>query len=245
MFSLMRIPTVLLALSLSVIWSVGAPVDVKAQSGSIVVDDFEQDSAGDYPSNWVHVSGGGDVYDVSRGMDDDSEWARVRNENGRSFLRTYTKSEALRITARSGKEFDWQLGEHPWIEWKWRIHAYPEGAAETDRGRNDTAAAMYVTFGSDWLGRPKSIKYTFSSTLPVGTTDKQGALRIMVIDSANEPRVGQWKTMRRNIRSDYRQLFGENPPNDPISITVWNDSDTISDQTSEADFDNIRLLPPQ
>lgn len=214
-----------------------------AQDDAVVVDDFQDDEEGTYPNQWVFVASNQEVLDIETQMSE-NEWARVQRNNGRAYLRTFTENEALRISLLNGEQFDWALDEHPWFEWKWRIRSYPEGAAENDRRRNDTAAAMYVTFGSDWLGRPRSIKYTFSSSLPVGTTDQQGPLRVMVIDSANEPGLGRWKTMRRNIRSDYRQLFGEDPPNDPVSITIWNDSDTISGQTSEADFDAIRLIPP-
>ncbi len=209
-----------------------------------LLDDFESNDEGELPDQWVYVTSDQRLLEISTQMDE-NEWARVQREDGRAYLRTYTQGEAMRISLLNEEHFNWDLQEHPWFEWKWRIQSYPEGAAENNRRRNDTAAAMYVTFGSDWLGRPKSIKYTFSSSLPVGTTDEQGPLRVMVIDSANKPGLGQWKTMRRNIRSDYRQLFGENPPNNPISITIWNDSDTISGQTSEADFDAIRLLPPQ
>ncbi|MFO8231864.1 MAG: DUF3047 domain-containing protein [Longimonas sp.] len=233
---------VLLTIGLSVVLGMGAPADSIAQSNGVVVDDFEQDSDGAYPSNWVYVSSDGDVYDVSREMDDDDEWARVQQEDGRSFLRTYAEGTALRITARNGEEFDWSLNEQPWLEWTWRVRSYPEGGNEKEKSANDTAAAIYVTFGTDWIGRPKSIKYTFSSTLGVGATDQQGPLRVMVIDSPNNRGFGDWKTIRRNIPADYRQLFGEDPPNDPISITIWSDSDTIAGQESSADFDEIRVL---
>ena len=222
----------------------GHPLAATGQQEAVVIDNFQDDEDDTYPSQWVFVASNQKVLDIETQMSE-NEWARVQREDGRAYLRTYTQGEAMRISLLNEEHFDWDLEEHPWFEWRWRIQSYPEGAAENERRRNDTAAAMYVTFGSDWLGRPKSIKYTFSSSLPVGTTDEQGPLRVMVIDSANEPGLGEWKTMRRNIPSDYRQLFGENPPNNPISITIWNDSDTISGQTSEADFDAIRLLPPQ
>lgn len=222
----------------------GHPLAATGQQEAVVIDNFQDDEDDTYPSQWVFVASNQEVLDIETQMSK-NEWARVQREDGRAYLRTYTQGEAMRISLLNEEHFDWDLEEHPWFEWTWRIQSYPEGAAENERRRNDTAAAMYVTFGSDWLGRPKSIKYTFSSSLPVGTTDEQGPLRVMVIDSANEPGLGEWKTMRRNIPSDYRQLFGENPPNNPISITIWNDSDTISGQTSTSDFDAIRLLPPQ
>jgi Protein of unknown function (DUF3047). len=101
-----------------------------------------------------------------------------------------------------------------------------------------------VTFGSDWLGRPKSIKYTYSSSLPVGTTVSFGPLKVIVVDSAREPRAGEWETVQRRIRDDYRQVFGGSPPDRPVSITLWSDSDTTGDE-AVVDIDDLELLPPR
>jgi hypothetical protein len=70
-----------------------------------------------------------------------------------------------------------------------------------------------------------------------------GPLKVIVANSAVEPRTGEWKTQQRNVVSDYRQVFGDTPPDEPAAITIWSDSDTTGD-TAKVDFDDIKLLPP-
>ncbi|WP_262504726.1 DUF3047 domain-containing protein [Salinibacter ruber] len=56
--------------------------------------------------------------------------------------------------------------------------------------------------------------------------------------------MGEWETVQRRIRDDYRQVFGEDPPDRPVSITLWSDSDTTGDE-AKVDVDDIELLPPR
>ncbi len=209
-------------------------------TSTVIVENFESDTVGEFPSLWVYVTEGQKItsYEEER---EAGERFTVAHEEGNKFLRVFTRNEAQRYTLRNGNEFNWQLNKHPRIQWRWRAHKLPEGASE--QGQNDTGAALYVTFGSDWLGRPKSIKYTYSSSLPVGTIVSFGPLKVIVVDSAQEPRMGQWKTHRRNVLSDYQQVFGGSPSNKPVSITIWSDSDTTGD-VAEVDIDDIMLLPP-
>lgn len=205
-----------------------------------VIDDFEQYEQGSLPSEWKFITSGQEVWALDRVMDE-REWFRVIEEDGNKFGRAYTEGEALRVTLRNEENFEWSLRRHPRLQWRWRALKLPEGASEEDE--NDVGAAVYVTFGSDWLGRPKSIKYTYSSSLPVGTVVSFGPLKVIVVDSAIEPRFGKWKTVQRNVITDYQQVFGGEPPARPVSITIWSDSDTTGD-VAKADFDDIELLPP-
>jgi hypothetical protein len=54
--------------------------------------------------------------------------------------------------------------------------------------------------------------------------------------------MGDWKTVRRNVVADYRRLFGEEPPQRPLLITLWSDSDDTGDR-AEVDIDDLILLP--
>jgi hypothetical protein len=210
-------------------------------SSAIVVDSFEDDAPGTFPGGWVFVESEEEIrsYEETR---DAGETVEVREENGNRFVRLITNNAALRYTKRNGVDFEWNLKEHPRLQWRWRANELPEGASEKDK--NDTGGAVYVTFGTDWLGRPKSIKYTYSSSLPVGTTVSFGPLKVIVVDSAREPHLGEWKTVQRRIRDDYRQVFGGRPPDRPVSITLWSDSDTTGDE-AVVDVDDIKLLPPR
>lgn len=215
------------------------PVDPDSTSVR-VVDDFEMYTSGALPEAWKFITSSKEAWPLERVVNE-RERFYVVEEEGNKFGRLYTRGEAIRVTVRNEEDFTWDLREHPRLAWKWRAHKLPEGASE--EGKNDVGAALYVTFGSDWLGRPKSIKYTYSSSLEVGTVVSFGPMKVIVVDSAREPRLGKWKTVQRNILHDYKQVFGGEPPNRPVSITLWGDSDTTDDE-SEADFDDIKLLPP-
>jgi len=219
---------------------------VQAQDGHqeptstpILVDDFEDYTPGTFPDPWVYVESKDEIlsYEDSRS---EGETVVVREEDGNRFVRLITEGEALRYSLRNDVDFEWNLKRHPYLEWRWRAHKLPTGASE--KGKNDTGAAIYVTFGTDWLGRPKSIKYTYSSSLPVGTVVSFGVLKVIVVDSAEEPGMGTWKTHRRNVIRDYQQVFGDDPPDEPLSITIWSDSDTTNDE-AKVDIDDLRLLP--
>lgn len=206
---------------------------------AVVVDDFEGYRTGTFPDEWVFVNRAKEAltYEETR---DPGEEVVVEEEDGNRFVRIITEGEAVRYTQRNGEEFEWNINEHPRLQWQWRALELPEGASE--KGQNDSGGAVYVTFGADWLGRPKSIKYTYSSSLPVGTIVSFGPLKVIVVDSANEPHTGEWKTVTRNVVNDYQQVFGGSPPDRPLSITLWGDSDT-TESTSKVDFDDIKLLP--
>ena len=207
----------------------------------IMIDDFESYPVGGLPTEWQFLSGR-DLVPVSPAVMNERELFEIEEEDGNKFTRATTKDQAHRIIRANGNGFKWNLETHPRLRWRWRAVNLPEGAREDERDLNDTGAAVYVTFSTDWLGRPKSIKYTYSSTLPIGTVVSYGPLRVLVIASAAETS-GKWMTADRDILADYRQLFGGDAPTEPLSITLWSDSDTIG-TTAVADFDDIQLLPP-
>jgi hypothetical protein len=209
------------------------------ERSAIVVDDFESYAPGSFPDDWVYVTSDRDVLSPEE-VRDPGESVAVLAENGNQFVRVIARDAVVRYTKRNSTDFDWDLGEHPILTWRWRALKLPEDASE--RGKNDTGAALYVTFGTDWLGRPKSIKYTYSSSLNVGTVVDFGSLKVIVADSAPDSGTGSWQTVTRHVAEDYRNVFGEEPPTRPPGITFWSDSDTTHD-VARVDFDAIRLLP--
>lgn len=218
-------------------------LNAHAQEGTAfstrVVDDFERYEVNSIPNRWLRVESRNEVRPAEDAIES-GERFEILEEDDNQFVRLYTNGEYIRFSLRNGKEFDWNLDTHPRLQWRWRALALPAGASE--KGDNDTGGAIYVTFGKDWLGRPKSIKYTYSSSLPVGTVVSFGPLKVIVTDSKREPRMEKWKRKTRYVINDYKQVFGEDPPNRPVSITISGDSDTTGDE-SKVDIDDIKLLP--
>ncbi|MEX0747553.1 MAG: DUF3047 domain-containing protein, partial [Rhodothermales bacterium] len=162
----------------------------------------------------------------------------IVEEDGNKFLRGYTEGEAQRISIPA-TSIDWNLKEYPQISWRWRARKLPEGAREDKV--NDAGAAVYVSFAkTDWLGRPYSIKYTYSSSLPTGTVVSTGNVKIIVVSTGASGK-GMWVEVKRDVVEDYRRVFRSEPPSEPFTITLWSDSDDTK-SVAEVDFDDITLL---
>lgn len=206
-----------------------------------LLNDFESETPGTPPSGW-YTSRNRELIRLTR---DDAMSTRqnvyVRKEDGNQFGRIHTEDRAFRVVLSHKHGLDWHLGKRPYLRWTWRAKALPEGANEKDGDRNDTGGAVYVTFDTDWLGRPKSIKYTYSTALPVGTTVDYGTLKVLVVASKEEQGLDRWITHERNVVEDYRRLFGDEPDKTPLAFMMWSDSNTMN-STATIDFDNIVLL---
>lgn len=237
-----RLKTSLLSIALVVTVLGLCAGGVRAQD-SIVFEDFESYNVGDTPYEWSTNKGRSLIPASPETMSDRHRY-RILWEEGNKFVRAEMHNYAYRLIRLNENPRLWNLNTHPVLQWDWRVHRVPEGAREDRKKTNDTAAAVYVTFGRDWLGRPKSIKYSFSSTLPVGTVIADGQLRILVVGSAASEDLGKWHTIRRNVIEDYRLLFGGSPGTDrPIGITLFSDADDVADDTSRVDFDDVMFLP--
>lgn len=233
----------LLPLIFSLVFAIpSTDVDTGDGTGGRLVEDFRGYKPGEIPHKWKLLRNRRIIPLRPEHFDDERSFF-VKEENGRRFVRGYSQGRAIHIILPAndgeGGGFGWNLEKHPILAWDWRALELPEGARE-DR-LNDTGAAVYVTFGTDWLGRPKSIKYTYSTLLPKGTVVRFGPLRVLVVDTGLEG-IGDWRTVRRDVVADYRAIFGGDPPNEPLSITLWSDSDDTN-STGKADFDKIRILP--
>lgn len=207
-----------------------------------LLDDFEADPPGDPPGKWRALSDREPVPLTTGDMMTERKNVYVREEEDNQFARMYTDAKGLRaVLPLENGALDWNLDKRPILQWKWRAKDLPDGGNEKRRSSNDTGGALYVTFGTDWLGRPKSIKYTYSSTLSVGTTVDYGPLKVLVVASKKEQGTEKWIRHGRNVIDDYRELFGETPDKTPSGIAIWSDSDTLN-ETSTIDFDDILVL---
>lgn len=209
----------------------------------ILIDDFESDEDGGLPNRWRMLRDGKLVPLRPSFMRPDEEF-HVVEEDGNRMLRVFTHGEAVHIMMENGaRGFDWDIRKHPGLSWDWRALQLPENAREDDERLNDSGAALYVIFKMEGLliRRPKTIKYVYSSTLPVGTQVSYGKLKVLVVASALDG-IGNWVHIERDVQADYRRLFDDDPPTRPLSIRLWSDSDN-TDTPAKADFDNLKFLP--
>lgn len=236
-----RLATIMLAVLCPVLLQ---PLDATGQSDGargIMLDDFERYEEGGLPIRWSYLHDRRLVKLTEEYMRPNERFTVV-SDRGNKVLRVQTEGEAVHLTLANGTDtLDWRLSDLPVLTWEWRALSLPSGAREDNDSLNDSAAALYVVFSIEGflVKRPKSIKYVYSSVLPEGTVVSYGKLKVVVVSSGG---TDGWKSVRRNLVEDYRTLFGEAPPDRPLSIRLWGDSDNTGER-AVADFDNIRLLP--
>tara|TARA_R110000868_G_scaffold37111_3_gene131305 strand:- start:2065 stop:2790 length:726 start_codon:yes stop_codon:yes gene_type:complete len=219
------------------------PRSIDAQSPlKFVIEDFESEQIGSLPSNWFNQKGELQTTNFDQDLRMTYNYT-IMEENNNKFLRFNGKrGKHMSFPLLNKKELD--IYETPMLSWDWRILEIPEGGNEDKDDANDSAASIYVVFD---LGRvmfkkvPKSIRYTWSSSLPKGKELSKffGNQKIIVMGSGYDG-VGNWQHFQRNIVEDYKRLFGDNPPNTPIGILILSDGNN-TDRNAKADYDNFML----
>lgn len=214
--------------------------------GVVYLDDFENYKTGTIPHEWYNRDGDRLPAEYEENYRKEYKYW-VEKERGNKFLR-YSGTEAKHLNFPLLDKKELNIYDTPLLRWKWRIHEVPAGGNEDHDDRNDVAASIYVVFD---MGRvmfrkvPKSIRYTWSSSLPVGREMSKffGNQKVVVVGSG-EDGLGTWKTFERNIVEDYKRLFGDNPPKTPMAILILSDADNTQ-SNSKADYDDIELHPLQ
>lgn len=195
---------------------------------SILVENFENVPAGGFPKGW-------------KAWRADDGHARklytVREEKGNRYLSA--KDDGTSIIIR--KEMThWNPQEYPLLSWRWRAGSLPVGADEREAPRNDSAAALYVVLDQNFFGVPKTLKYVWSTTVPVGTRYRRegvGRPTVIVLESGTAKQ-GQWVTETVNVYDDFVAVFGKAPPRNAIGIGILTDNNATG-SPSQGDYDDL------
>jgi hypothetical protein len=194
-----------LALVTSVAWAVE----------SFVVEDWNRLPVGTrgIPPDWKGQNWGSPVYEFT-----------VVADGEQRVLHMVSKNEGSTISKEVRPKVN--LKDTPVLEWTWKVVTLPKGANSCKKETDDQAAQVFVTWPRfPELIRSRIIGYVWDSTAPVGTvckSEKTGTVTYMVIRSGSAD-LGKWMTERRNIRDDFKQIYGEDPDN-PAAVSVAIDS---------------------
>src|SRR5581483_6071830 len=117
----------------------------------------------------------------------------------------------------------------PILEWSWKVVALPAGADSRRKETDDQAAQLYVT----WPRFPEAVRsriigYIWDTTAPAGSvikSQKTGTVTYVVLRSGTAD-LGKWVTERRNVREDFKRIYGEEP-DAPSILSVGIDSDDV------------------
>lgn len=116
-------------------------------------------------------------------------------------------------SAASGKfrKVSVNLEETPYLNWRWRVENYLTGNDEKTKAGDDYPARLYVIVsGGVFFWKTRALNYVWSSQNKTGeqwpnafTSNAQ----MVVVRGPTSPLM-QWQTEKRNVRDDFRKLFG-------------------------------------
>lgn len=196
--------------------------------GSVVVDDFDKIPSGGFPTQWQAWRGDDDL---ARNL------YSVQEEDGNRYLEA--SDDGTSIIIRKSMD-DWNPREFPILSWRWRARVLPEDGDERIGSKNDSAVAVYVVLDQNFFHIPKTLKYVWSTTLPIGTKHRRdgiGRPNVIVLQSGTA-KLGKWVTESVNVYEDFVRTFGKKPPKSAVGIGVLTDGNATKTD-SQGDYDDF------
>jgi len=155
------------------------------------------------------------VVDFSREKDKVPQGWELSETEGKADLGLVSDAvgQVLRLRSESSsfaiqKAVEIDLRQTPILAWQWKVAELPKGGNFFQKSTDDQAAQLVLAFS--WR---RFITYIWDSTAPAGTMADapSPALRSVkaVVVRSGETNKGAWITETRNVREDYKRLFGE------------------------------------
>jgi hypothetical protein len=145
--------------------------------------------------------------------------------------------------AASGLVYDIKFdpAEYPVLAWRWKIEKTIAQGDEHSKAGDDYAARVYVIFPHWFFLKTRTLNYIWANHLPQDQVLPNAFTgNAMMIAAASGPaETGVWVEVRRNIVEDYRQAFGEDPP-EAGAIAIMTDTDNTG-ESAIAWYDDILI----
>ena len=137
---------------------------------------------------------------------------KTRYETVRSDGRTVVRATSLGTASGLYLRRRIDLEKTPILRWTWRVEGTLGDIDERTRAGDDYAARVYVIRSHPvFLWRTRAVNYVWASAQAAGATWPNAytdASRNVAVRSGAED-AGRWVEERRDVRADFRNLFGE------------------------------------
>lgn len=215
-------------------WTPLFPVD---QGKKVWIETFESGVEGALPKQWKgRTKNAGQHYKLKIHQ-------KPRRQN-----RMYLEARVVNADELIAKDQKVDIVKYPYLNWRWRVHVLPPDGNESLKPLCDSAASIYVVIRARktmGVPTPESIKYSWSSTLKVGTVTKSpysvwpSRCDIIVLQSGDASK-NRWITEKRNVLADYKKFYKKTNPKSVLidGVAIMSDSDNTKSQ-SWADYDQI------
>lgn len=132
----------------------------------------------------------------------------VVTEEGRRVIKAQSDASASGLY----KKIHVDLLGTPYLHWSWKTEQTLGNLDEHSRRGDDYPARIYVVFsGGLFFWRTRAIDYVWSNDQPRGSIWENAYTantRMVAVRSGNKD-AGRWWHEKRNVREDFRHLFGE------------------------------------
>ncbi|MBU1343430.1 MAG: DUF3047 domain-containing protein [Proteobacteria bacterium] len=129
------------------------------------------------------------------------------------------KDRVLKAVSRNSasgliKKIRVDLETHPFLNWRWRIGNRLTGIFdEKQKSGDDYAARIYVVVsGGIAIWNTRALNYVWAQNSPKGDTWPNAFAKsnaVMMALRSSEAPISVWQTEKRNIREDFKKLFGK------------------------------------
>ena len=127
------------------------------------------------------------------------------------------------------------------LRWRWKVSSSVAEADESRREGDDCAARVYALFSPGFVWRTRAVVYVWARRMKPGESRPNAytGRAMMLALRSGDAEAGKWVSEERDLASDYRRLFGGEPPR-LSAIAVMTDTDDTG-SIAEAWYSGIEL----
>ena len=196
--------------------------------GVVVLEDFDAQPVGELPRGWKWRGFG----------QEDEKPYRVVEQAGNRFLRAEDRGENVMLY----KEVRWDTRKYPYISWRWRIRAVPDGADARREDMADSAAGLYLTYRRKLGLVPEAVKFVWSGHLSAGMAFRRPGVGMpWTVVAGSGSAGGEWHRYVYHVSDVYTETFGGSPGERPLGVGLLSDANNTNSYAA-ADYDDIVAL---
>ncbi|MCB9893101.1 MAG: DUF3047 domain-containing protein [Planctomycetes bacterium] len=195
------------------------------------------------------------------------DWHYYEVEGSKRALKFESRDGAIHLTSDSSAGLLWRALRYdpvkePLIQWRWRVSRVFDSSSPLAPEFDNFPARFLVGFDSGWKNAgpaalawrkkveeytgvtppARAICYTFGGALEsneaVDAAFGEGRIVVINLRGSRDP-AGEWLGEVRDVASDYRSVYGEEPP-DVMALGIGCDSHRLNAKV-EADFDDVTV----
>ncbi len=131
----------------------------------------------------------------------------------------------------------------PYVSWDWKVTRFPKRKLKevlNKKAEFDFAAQVYVVFHARFFLNAKAIQYVWTENIPVGEISNSpytDNVKIVVLECGPSE---EWKHEYRDIKKDFKALFGKELNMDIEGISFMTDADSTG-TLAEAYFTDFEI----